>query len=218
MSSAESLDLEANYFYFVRRASDCTPFFETLVPSFVNIRFLSMCCSSSSLSQTRLCLSTHPQVSTIPPPCQQWTAAVCLTVLYPEGQCPKPVIAYSERLVVSNTASLHRHQRMDVCCSNAGDGVVTFYPDCYSWCHIDVPGGDGTQHDAFRDAMDDFKSCLTNGENSTESVPRMVCNPGSAGADGGHNKSGSAGPPKLSLKTVLAATICGGFVLGFIAA
>lgn len=99
---------------------------------------------------------------------------------------------------------------MDICCSQAGNGTVNFYPGCYSWCNIDVPGGDGSRDDAFRDAMDGFKSCLTSGENSTESVPRMVCSPGSAGTNGGSSsseKSGSNGSVRLGLGIVLAAML-----------
>lgn len=99
---------------------------------------------------------------------------------------------------------------MDICCSQAGNGTVNFYPDCYSWCIIDVPGGDGTQDDAFRDAMDGLKSCLTSGDNSTESVPRMVCSPGAVGKNGGSSKtgkSGSNGPVRVGLGAVLAAIL-----------
>ena len=99
---------------------------------------------------------------------------------------------------------------MDICCSQAGNGTVNFYPDCYDWCNIEISGGDETQDDAFRDAIDGCKSCLTSGDNSTESVPRMVCSPGSAGTNGGSlnsPKSGSSGPVRLSLGVVLAAML-----------
>lgn len=69
-----------------------------------------------------------------------------------------------------------RHKRMHYCCEQSGSGDLTFEPDCYVWCDVDIPiDGDTEVQDALQIVTDQFGRCLSNGVNASTPTG-MVCN------------------------------------------
>lgn len=68
---------------------------------------------------------------------------------------------------------------MDVCCSESSKGTspVNFYPDCYSWCNVDLPPFNGL--DPSIQALQKLSRCLAKGQ-SPGYFKEMMCLNGTA--------------------------------------
>ncbi|GAB1730293.1 hypothetical protein NU195Hw_g8526t1 [Hortaea werneckii] len=66
--------------------------------------------------------------------------------------------------------------RMEICCSQVGNGTVNFIPDCYSWCNVNLAHAVyDTDPQRLWQLSEMLTDCLQSGVNRTISVSGMSC-------------------------------------------
>lgn len=101
------------------------------------------------------------------------------------------LLSYSRSDLTDKLSYTQRAKRMDVCC---GDSPVNFYPDCYSWCNVDLPPYNGL--DPSFQAIRKLLQCLEVDQDPAY-TPEILCLNGTT-----QQRSSSSGTqPALSTST-----------------